>query len=371
LLVLLVAGSVFAGGGKEAGPLIGLAMPETHVARWLKDGNSLKAEAEKRGYTALVQWANADQVIQNGQIESYLVQGAKALVIGCISEGVAPMVAQAKKDGVIVVAYDRLIQNSADYDYFITFSNGQVGTFQGQAIVDALNLNAATTAAPKNITLFAGSSTDANAPVFFDGAMEVLNPYIDKGVLKVIGPYPRTSADRQNFLRITTENWSAQVAKTRMENLLNGDARNVTLDAILAPNDPIARALIEACKADAKYRTKLPVVTGQDAEVDSILSIRNGEQYMTVFKDTGKLAEAAIILVDQLLKGQTPNIPGATLTTGALATQLGDTTQGGRFTTGKTVKTYVLPPVLVTKSNVDAPVKASGFYTAEDLAKLK
>jgi len=368
LLVLLVAGSVFAGGGKEAGPLIGLAMPETHVQRWLKDGNGLKAEAEKRGYTALVQWANADQVIQNGQIESYLVQGAKALVIGCISEGVAPMVAQAKKDGVIVLAYDRLIQNSADYDYFITFDNARVGTFQGQAIVTALDLDKATTAAPKNITLFAGSSTDANAPVFFDGAMAVLNPYIDKGVLKVVGPYPKTSADRQNFLRIATENWSAQVAKTRMENLLNGDARNVTLDAVLAPNDPIARSIIEALKADAKYRTKLPVVTGQDAELKSITSIKNGEQYMTVYKDTGKLAEAAIILVDQLLKGQTVNIPGATLATGAYATQLGDTTAGGRFPNGKTVKTYILPPTVITKSNFDVPIKA-GFYSGDEAAE--
>jgi len=155
-----------------------------------------------------------------------------------------------------------------------------------------------------------------------------------------------------------------------MENLLNGDARNVTLDAVLAPNDPLGRAIIEACKADAKYRTKLPVVTGQDAEFESVLSIKNGDQYMTVFKDTLKLAEAAIILVDQVLKGQPINIPGATLATGAYATQLGDTTAGGRFPNGKTVKTYVLPPTVVTKNNINVPVNA-GFYSAAEAAQLK
>jgi putative multiple sugar transport system substrate-binding protein len=365
LLVLLVAGSVFAGGGKEGGgggPLIGIAMPETHVLRWIKDGNQLKAEAEKRGYTAQVQWANADQVTQNFQVQSFLTQGAKAIVIGCITDGIAPVVAEAAKDGVVVVAYDRIISNSADYDYYITFNNFKVGVLQAQSIVAGLDLDKATTAAPKNITLFAGSATDGNAFFFFDGAMSILNPYIDKGVLKVVGPYPKTSADRANFQRIATENWQAPIAKTRMENLLNNDARNVTLDAVLAPNDTLARAIIEALKADAKYRTKLPVISGQDAEFASAMSIKNGEQYSTVFKDTAKLAEAAILLIDQVLKGQPVNIPGAVLASGDLLS-IGNT---GR----KTVKAYLLDPILVTKSNLNVPVNAN-FFTAEEAAQLK
>ncbi|MDR0444308.1 MAG: sugar-binding protein [Treponema sp.] len=369
-LVLLVAGSLFAGGIKDkasaavasGSAMIGLAMPETHVLRWEKDGNQLKAEAEKRGYRAEVQWADGNQSIQNTQIQSFLTQGAKVLVIGCINDGVAPVVAEAARDKVQVIAYDRLIQNSGDYDYYITFNNFKVGVLQATSIVEGLNLDAATTAAPKNITLFAGSPTDGNAFFFFDGAMSVLNPYIDKGVLKVVGPYPKTSADTANFARIATEGWQAPVAKTRMENLLSGDARNVTLDAVLAPNDPLARAIIEACKADAKYRTKLPVVCGQDAEFESSMSIKNGEQYSTVFKDTAKLAEAAILLADQILKGQSVNIPGAVLASGDLQ-KIGDT---GR----KTVKAYLLDPVLVTNKNLNVPVDA-GFYTAAENAQLK
>jgi putative multiple sugar transport system substrate-binding protein len=367
LLVLFVAATLFAGGKSDSkasggATMIGLAMPETSVQRWVKDGNSLKAEAEKRAYRAEVQWANGDQPTQNQQIQSYLTQGAKALVIGCLNDGVGSVVAEAARDKVVVIAYDRIIQNSADYDYYITFNNYKVGTLQGTSIKDALNLDAATTAAPKYITLFAGSPTDANANFFFQGAMDVLNPYVDKGVLKVVGPYPKHYSDNANFQRIATEGWLAPIAKARMENLLNGDARNVTLDAVLAPNDTLARAIIEACKADAKYRTKQPAVSGQDAEFDSMISIKNGEQLSTVFKDTAKLAEAAIILADAILKGQTPNIPGAVLASGDLK-EIGNTGK-------KYVNAYLLDPILITKSNLNVPVNA-GFYTDAESAQLK
>jgi len=363
ILMLLVFGSfAFAGGRQASGTMIGIAMPETHVERWVKDGNSLKAEAERRGYRAEVQWGNADQAQQNQQIQSFLTQGAKVLVVGNINDGVGSVIAEAARDGVAVIAYDRIIQNSADYDYFITFNNFKVGVLQAQSIERALNLSAATAAAPKLITLFAGSPTDANAFFFFDGAMSILNPYIDSGVLRVIGPYPRTSADTANFQRIATENWQAPIAKTRMENLLNNDARNVTLDAVLAPNDTLARAILEACKADAKYRTALPVISGQDAEFDSAMSIRNGEQTSTVFKDTAKLAEAAILMADQILKGQPINIPGAELAAGDLR-EIGNT---GR----KYVNCYLLDPILVTRDNLNVPVDA-GFYPDSQASQLR
>jgi putative multiple sugar transport system substrate-binding protein len=363
----VVAPFAFANGAQQGGAakgqaMVGIAMPETHVQRWVKDGNKLKSEAEKRGYKAELQFANADQPTQNQQIQSFLTQGAKVLVVGCINDGVASVIAEAGRDKVAVIAYDRIIPNSDQYDYYITFNNFKVGVLQGQGIEAGLNLKSATAAAPKYITLFAGSPTDGNAFFFFDGAMSVLNPYIEKGVLKVVGPYPKTSKDTANFTRIATEGWQGPVAKTRMENLLSNDARDVTLDAILAPNDTLGRAIIEACKADAKYRSKLPVVSGQDAEIDSLVSIRNGEQYMTVFKDTNKLAEAAIILADAIAKGQTPNIPGAVLASGDLK-EIGNTGK-------KYVNAYLLDPISITKSNSNIPVDA-GFYTAEESAKLK
>jgi len=359
LLVVLLAGSILISCGGKID--IGLAMPETHVLRWEKDGNSLKTEAERLGYKAEVQWGNADQLTQNQQIQNFLTRRARLLIIGNINEGVASVVADANRDGVEVIAYDRIIQGTNDYGYFITFNNYKVGTLQGQSIVDGLNLNAATTAAPKYITLFAGSPTDANANFFFQGAMDVLLPYIDRGVLRVIGPAPRHYSETA-FQQIATEGWNPAIAKTRMENLLTNDARNVTLDAILAPNDTLARALLEACRADAKYRDSLPVTSGQDAEFASALSIKNGEQYSTVFKDTAKLAEAAIVLADAILKGETPNVPGAIIAEGDLR-QIGYTGTGY-------VTTYLLDPILVTRDNLNVPVDA-GFYEASEAAQLR
>jgi len=352
---LVLVGSVsFAAPKKKAGAFIGLAMPETHVERWQKDGAALLADALAKGYKAEVAYGDADQSKQNQQIQDFLTKGAKLLVIGSVNEGVVSAVADAATDGTIVIAYDRLITGSKDYDYYITFDNYKVGQFQGKAIEGALALAAATKAKPKYITLFAGSPTDNNAKVFFDGAIDVLRPYVESGALVIVGPAPLKSGDAA-FTKITTENWRADIAKTRMENLLNNDAKSVVLDAILAPNDTLARAIIEACASDAKYAKKLPVVTGQDGEVASIAAIRDGKQNMTVFKDTRNLAAATIQLADALLKGETPAIAGARLDTAS-------------YNTGKKiVKAYLLEPVIVNKDNWKKVMVDSGYYKEADI----
>ena len=377
-VIALVQGPHFAGGTAQASApsaqaaparsavtlngTIGIAMPETHTERWIKDGSSLRDEAAKRGYNGLVQWANADQAAQNQQIEGFLTQGARALIIGNINDGVGAAVRSARRENAIIIAYDRIIQGTHDYDCYITFNNYKVGALQGESIAAGLNLAAAVASSPKNIVLFAGAPTDANANLFFQGAMDVLLPYIDRGVLRVIGPFPRHYSEPA-FQQIATQNWQAPVAKARMQSLLSGAAANVVIDAVLSPNDAIARVIIEACKADAKYSRRLPVISGQDAEFDSMISIRNGEQYSTVFRDTTKLAEAAMLLADQLLRGQPVNIPGAVPAAGALA-QIAYTGTGY-------VTTYLLDPVLITRnSNFLVPVNA-GFYSASQANQLR
>lgn len=335
---------------------IGLAMPETHVLRWQRDGQALLDDATAMGYSAEVTYGDADQSKQNQQIEDFITKGADLLIVGSINTGVVSVVSSAAEEDVIVIAYDRLIQDSDDYDYYITFDNFKVGQFQGKAIEEAIDLPGATAADPKVITLFAGSPTDNNANFFFDGAMSILRPYVEAGVLKIVGPAPLDSSS-PDFTRIATENWRADVAKARMENLLGNDAANVVLDAVLAPNDTLARAIIEALLTDAKYDTleELPVVTGQDGEVASIQYIRDGKQYMTVFKDTRNLAAAAIKLADALLKGETPEIAGARLDT--------ETYDTGK----KVVKSYLLEPVNVTQDNYKEIMIDSGYYSEDDL----
>jgi len=342
------------------GTFIGIAMPETQVRRWVNDGNVLKTEAEKRGFRAEIQNANGDQDIQNQQIINFLNRGAKALIVGCINDGIVPVITRASRDKVPVISYDRFIHD-ADYDYYITGNFNRVGVFQAQSIVNALNLDFATTADPKYITLFAGNPNDENGRRIYNGAMSVLNPYIERGVLKVIGPYPRNSSDTANFLRIATENWQPSFAKMRMESLLQADARNITLDAVLTPNDGIARAIIEACKTDNKYRYLLPVTCGLDGEFSSAMAIKNGEQHSTIFFDTSKLAQAAIVLAEQVLMGNDPHVPSAVLATGELARSY----HNGK----KLVNTYLLDPVLIARSNLNILIQ-SGRFDSDEIKRL-
>jgi putative multiple sugar transport system substrate-binding protein len=307
------------------GTFIGIALPNPHLAHWINESNILKAEAEKRGLIAEIQWATGDQEIQNEQIKDFLSRGVKALIIANVdaydgNDGLASVLSQAARNKVPVICYDRFIKD-ADYDYYITFNFTRVGNLQAQSIVSALNLENTSSTNPKYITLFAGSPRDIAANRFYDSAMEVLNPYIDRDVLKVIGPYPKTSAEYTDYQRIATYNWEPSYARARMENLLSDDAVNVTLDAILAPNDGIARGIIEVCKTDSRYKKKLPVICGLDGDFESAVSIKNDEQYSTVFMDASKMAEAAIILTEQILLRKEPIIPGGILATGDLATR--------------------------------------------------
>ena len=292
---------------------------------------------------------------RTNKIEDFITKGVDLIIVASINTGVNNALAAAAAEGIEIISYDRLLMDSSDFNYYITFNLEKVGELQAKSIVDALNLDGASASDPKYITMFAGSPTDNNAYFFYDGAMKVLNPYIDKGVLEVVGPYPKTSADKANFQKIATEGWKAELAKERMENLLNNDAADYVLDAVLAPNDPVGRAIIEACSNDAKYDTteKLPIVTGQDGELATVQYIRDGKQHMTVFKDSRLLAKATIQLADAVLKGEKPEIAG--------------TVEDKFDTNKKMVTTYLLTPILVTKDNYMEVIIDSGYYSASEL----
>ena len=333
--------------------LVGLAIPETHVERWVGDAEFMKAELEKMGYKVDVAFADADQSKQNKQIDDMVTKGAKVIVVGSVTEAAAEAVESAKKAGIPVISYDRLITGTDAYDYYLTFDNFKVGQLQGEAIKTALGLDAAK---GKNITLFSGSPTDNNARYFFDGAMDVLKPFVTSGALKICGPAPLSSADA-NWSKITTEGWAADKAKARMETLLSGACKGVKLDAVLAPNDTLARSIIGALEQDGSYKT-LPVITGQDGELLSAKWIMEGKQTMTVFKDTRLLAKGTAEAVDSIIIAVPPAL--------TVKARMDTTT----YNTGKkTVTSFLLEPVSVTKDNLTAELITSGFYTADAVAK--
>ena len=318
------SGSAAASGfAKDA--VIGISLPQKTSENWVLAENLFNEGLTAAGFKGDVQFANGGVSEQQNQIQAMITKGAKVIVVGAIDGAqLGTQLKAAKDSGATVIAYDRLLTNTADVDYYIAYDNFKVGQLQGQALLDGLAMKKP--AGPYNIELFAGSPDDNNAKVFFDGAMEVLKPKIDDGTLKVV-------SGQTTFEQAVTQGWEAENAQKRMDTLLAGSYTGSTaLDGVLSPNDTLARAIITSVKAAGK---PIPVVTGQDSEVESVKSIMAGEQFSTINKDTRKLVEETIAMVVALQKGEEPTIT--------------DTTS---YNNGvKVVPANLLEPVIVTKAN--------------------
>ncbi len=336
------------GGGQDGDvPLVGVAMPSTTLERWVGDGENLEEQLLSLGFEVRLQYAENDVPTQVEQIAGMIDAGADALVVGAI-DGTAlkGVLADAGRAGVPVIAYDRLIRDSADVEYYASFDNWRVGVMQGTALLQGLGvLDAAGqptgATGPFHVELFAGSPDDNNATFFFEGAMSLLRPYLDSGVLVV--PSGQTA-----LADIATPAWDNAVAAERMARLVPAyQGTGVRLDGVLAPNDGIARAVLD----EAGVLGGTPVVTGQDAELDSVRLVADGVQQSTVYKDTRQLAEVAVGMVRALLDGGEPEV--------------NDTTS---YDNGvRVVRSYLLTPQLVTRANYERVLVDSGYYAAGEI----
>ena len=255
------------------GHKIGVSMPTKDLQRWVQDGENMKSQLHNFGYTVDLLYANNDKNLQNEQIKSMIDSGCEVLVIGAIDgSAIAESLETAKKAGVVVIAYDRLIMGSDAINYYATFDNQLVGTLQGQYIVDALDLK--NTQGPYHIELFTGSSDDNNCNFFFGGALEVLQPYINTG--KLIVTSGQTTKEQ-----CYTQGWSTDIARERMENILKTYyADGTKLDAVLSSNDSVALGIAEALSA--QYNDDFPLLTGQDCDINAVKNIINGKQSMSI-----------------------------------------------------------------------------------------
>ncbi|GHU23843.1 sugar ABC transporter substrate-binding protein [Spirochaetia bacterium] len=353
LVMAVMTGTAFASGqqgSQDTGKgLIGVVMPTRSEERWIKDGNAVKEGLEKLGYKVNLQFSDDDIPTQTRQIDDMITGGVKALVIASIDgSALSNQLANAAAAKIPIIAYDRLLMQSPNVDYYVSFDNYKVGGQMGDILIRGLKLDQATTAKPVIIELFAGSPDDNNSVGFYQGAMDKLQPYFTKGVLRVpSGQIERTV--------IGTLRWDASEAQKRMENLLSAYySGNVVLDGILSPYDPISLSTLEACKAVGYGTTPgkpLPIVGGQDCVIASCKSILAGEQYATVLKDTRSLGAATVTLVDTLMQGRTPN---------GLDTQ--------SYNNGaKIVPSLLLDSVIVTKDNLISAVVDTGYHTAAEL----
>lgn len=279
---------------------VGISMPDKSLERWEKDGDNMVSHLESMGYSVDIQYAQGQTQTQSEQIENMITKDVDALIIAPIDGGtLSDSVDQASNNEIPVIAYDRLIMNTENVNYYTTFDLVTVGELQGQYIVEALDLE--NSDETFNIELFGGAPDDNNARFFFEGAMNQLQPFMDEGKIIV-------QSGQTEFNAVATEAWSASNAQTRMDNLLTGFYTDNDVDAILAQNDAIAQGVVSSLVSMGygSSNRPMPIITGQDAEVASVNSIIEGNQTMTVFKDTSALAEAAAAIVDSILKGEDP-----------------------------------------------------------------
>ncbi|WP_374705609.1 multiple monosaccharide ABC transporter substrate-binding protein [Paenibacillus apis] len=347
-LVLMLGLTACAGGsskGASGKGTVGIAMPTKSSERWVGDGNNMVKEFEALGYDTDLQYG--EDVIENqvSQIENMITKGVKILVIASIDGGALTEVLQKAHDqGIQVIAYDRLIMNSEYVDYYATFDNFQVGVQQASYIEEKLGLKDGK--GPFNIELFGGSPDDNNAYFFFEGAMSVLQPYIDSGKLVV-------RSGQTKMEQIATLRWDGATAQARMDNLLSAHYSSENVDAVLSPYDGISIGILSSLKGVGygSGSKALPIVTGQDAELASVKSILAGEQTQTVFKDTRELAKKAVSMALSILEGSEAEVNDT------------ETYDNGV----KVVPSYLLEPQSVDKDNVESLLVESKYYSKEEL----
>jgi putative multiple sugar transport system substrate-binding protein len=348
ILSLAACGSSEETGVKaNMGATVGIAMPTTDSERWIGDGKAMQEQFTKMGYKVELKYAENVVKDQVAQVNKMVDDGDKLLVISAVDgESLNEVLAKAAKKGVKVIAYDRLLMGTPNVDAQATFDNVKVGVMQGQLMLDQLGLSKNPNSGPFHIEIFAGSSTDANALSFYNGAMSVLKPYFEKGKL-IIG------SGESKFSKVATKDYSGDLAEQRLSQILSANYKDTRLDAVLSPYDGMSRGIIAALQG-AGYGTpnkKISVVSGQDAELASVQLMLKGLQTGTIYKDTRELAKVAVQMGNAMLTGSDPIINDRTSYDNKV----------------KKVPTYLLYPVNVNKDNYKILLVNGGYYKQKQI----
>ena len=333
-------------GGSDAasgeGKKVGVSMPTKDLQRWNQDGDNMKSELEAAGYEVDLQYASNDVQTQLSQVENMISGKCDVLVIAAIEgSSLGEALGMAKDAGIPVIAYDRLLMDSDAVSYYATFDNYMVGTVQGTYVKDTLDLDNA--AGPFNIEITAGDPGDNNAGFFFNGAYDVLKPYIESGKLNVV-------SGQKTFEECATPTWATETAQSRAENILSSyyaDGTNV--DVWLCSNDSTALGVENALAAN--YTGTYPIITGQDCDIENTKNMIAGKQSMSVFKDTRTLASQVVKMVGQIIKGETVDVNDTTTYNNNVIT----------------VPSYLCEPVFADANNYKELLIDSGYYTEDQL----
>jgi D-xylose transport system substrate-binding protein len=303
---------------------IGFSIEDMKGERWQTDLNSFEARAKQLGVEVISRDAGGNDDRQFLQIQDMIKSGIKVLVLMPRDTTKASrMVDAAKSANVKVISYDRLVQNS-DVDLYVSFDRVETGWMQAEYLVKH--------ASKGNYVLIAGSPRDEGAKTLHDAQMRVLQPYVDRGDIKVI-------ADTY------TKDWLPSEAYLFMLKAI--DSAQGQIAAVLASNDGLAGGAIQALR-EHNLAGKV-LVSGQDADLAAVICIAQGAQSMTVYKPIVNEAEVAAEEGVRLARGE--------------KTRANRTISNGKLD----VPAILLKPIVVTRDNIKTTVVKDGFQTLKSI----
>lgn len=332
---------------------VGIVFPTKDEPRWLQDQKQFESILGDSGFTGQVLFSQGSSATEMTNVETLIAAGIKVLII-CSHDTTAAgaAVEKAKKAGVTVICYDRLIRDSSAVDYYVAFDAVEVGKAQAQYLLDNK---------PEGkgipLYLYAGAATDNNAFLVFEGSWSILQPYIEDGTFIVAnsteaealkGRKELSQEEKATIIGQVSTEWDFNIAKAKAEANLVAASGNLKGNVcVLAPNDGTARAIADAFLVDNAIKSF--IITGQDAELASINYIMQGKQSMTIFKNTAKLAVDSCEMAEAILKGNVPSTD-STVNNGVLD-----------------VPAKQADVTVVTKENYQKVLVDSGYYTLEDI----
>ena len=341
-LAATMAATAVTGAFAQSKGTVGIAMPTKSSARWIDDGNNIVKILKERGYGTDLQYAEDDIPNQLSQVENMVTKGAKVLVIAAIDgTTLSDVLKQAKAKGITVIAYDRLIRDTPNVDYYATFDNFQVGVLQAQSIEQGLGLKEGK--GPFNIELFGGSPDDNNAYFFYNGSMSVLQPYIDSGKL-VIG------SGQKGMDKVSTLRWDGATAQARMDNLLERLLRQAS------GSMPCSRPMTASPSAFISSLKGVGYGSGGSCRC------RSSAARMPRCRRSSRCCAASSIRPSSRIPAISPASPPtwSMLRSAARKSTVNDTKT---YNNGvKVVPSYLLKPVVVDKSNWEKVLIDSGYY---------
>lgn len=307
--------------------VVGVSWSNFQEERWKTDEAAIKAELEAKGAKYISADAQSSSAKQLSDVESLIAQGATALIIlAQDAQAIGPAVQAAADEGIPVVGYDRLIEDSRAF--YLTFDNVEVGRMQARAVLEA--------APTGRYVMIKGSPTDPNADFLRGGQQEVLQAAIDKGDITIVG-------------EAYTDGWLPANAQRNMEQILTATDNGV--DAVVASNDGTAGGAVAALTAQGMEG--IPV-SGQDGDHAALNRVAKGTQTVSVWKDARDLGRAAARIAVSMAEGTQMNAIGGA----------DDWTSPG----GTKMNAMFLEPLPITKDNLSVVVDA-GWITQETLCQ--